>query len=258
MKVYCCQLDIVWENKEENFRKARDLLQTAKPEPGSLCVLPEMFATGFSMNAGAIAEKPGSRTDRFLAQMGSEYQVYLLAGTVVPGPNALGLNQAVAFSPTREEQARYSKIHPFTLGGELANYARGTEISLFEWNGMKVAPFICYDLRFPELFRAATRRGAEMFVVIANWPNRREEHWVTLLQARAIENLAFVVGVNRAGTDPRHAYPGRSLVIDPHGKIIADAGAREGMVFAEINPEVVRDWRRDFPALSDMHWGGNS
>ena len=97
-----------------------------------------------------------------------------------------------------------------------------------------------------------------MFVVIANWPNRREEHWVTLLQARAIENLAFVVGVNRAGADPRHVYPGHSLIIDPHGRIVADAGAKEGIVSAEIDPQVVRNWRRDFPALADMHWRDES
>jgi predicted amidohydrolase len=119
---------------------------------------------------------------------------------------------------------------------------------------MKAAPFICYDLRFPEVFRAAARRGAEIFLVIANWPDRREQHWVTLLQARAIENLAYVVGVNRSGRDPEHVYPGRSMIIDPHGKILADAGGGEAVISAEIDPAEVRNWRRDFPALADMHW----
>jgi predicted amidohydrolase len=111
-------------------------------------------------------------------------------------------------------------------------------------------------LRFPEIFRTAVKRGAEVFVVIADWPNRREHHWVTLLQARAIENLAYVVGVNRAGKDPFHVYPGRSMIVDPHGKILADAGLNEGIVSAEIDPVVVRSWRKDFPALQDIHWNG--
>ena len=93
-----------------------------------------------------------------------------------------------------------------------------------------------------------------MFVVIADWPNKREHHWVTLLQARAIENLAYVIGVNQSGQDPKFVYPGRSLVIDPHGRILTDAGLSEGIVSAEIDPVVVRTWRKDFPALEDMHW----
>jgi predicted amidohydrolase len=254
MKVYCCQTDIAWENKTANFQKVQELLAEAKPEPGSLCVLPEMFATGFSMNSAAIAESPGGPTDQFLKETAAQLDVSLLAGTVAPGPNGLGLNQAAAFSPKGKELVRYSKIHPFTLGGELAHYARGRAIQYFDWHGLRTVPFICYDLRFPELFRAAAARGAELFVVIANWPNRREQHWMTLLQARAIENLAYVVGVNRSGKDPGHVYPGRSLVVDPHGTIIADAGSTENVVSAEIIPEVVRDWRRDFPALKDMHW----
>ena len=119
---------------------------------------------------------------------------------------------------------------------------------------MKVVPFICYDLRFPEIFRTAVRQGAEMFVVIANWPNRREMHWVRLLEARAIENLAYVVGVNRTGKDPKLVYSGRTMIIDPHGTILVEAGDLEGVIAADIDPAAVRNWRRDFPALRDMHW----
>ena len=93
-----------------------------------------------------------------------------------------------------------------------------------------------------------------MFVLIANWPNKREQHWVTLLEARAIENLAYVVGVNRTGKDPQLVYPGRSMVIDPHGKTLVDAGLLECIVSVDITPEVVKAWRRDFPALKDIHW----
>jgi omega-amidase len=259
MKVYCCQFEIAWEDKAENFRKVRALLAGARPEPGSLLVLQEMFSTGFSMNVAGIAEEISPGTEEFVREIATEHQLYVMAGIVRRNQERRGLNQAIVISPQGEELTRYSKIHPFTLGGESANYARGTRIEFFDWHGMKVAPFICYDLRFPEVFRSAvTGSGerAEMFVVIAAWPNRREQHWVTLLQARAIENQAYVVGVNQTGKDPQFVYPGRSMVVDPHGKILVDAGAAEGIISAEVDPLEVRNWRRDFPALADMHWPG--
>lgn len=254
MKVYCCQLDIVWENKPENFRKIRALLQAAKPERGSLLVLPEMFSTGFSMNVAAISEQANPGAENFVREIASEFGLYVVAGIVTEGAAAKGLNQAIVVSPQGAEISRYTKIHPFTKGGELEHYHRGQSIEFFEWGEFKVAPFICYDLRFPEIFRTATRKGAEMFVVIANWPIKREQHWVTLLQARAIENLAYVIGVNRAGTDPNYVYPGRTRIIDPHGTILVEAGAMEGLISADIDRATVRNWRREFRALEDMHW----
>jgi omega-amidase len=254
MKVYCCQLDITWENKPENFRKVREMLKQTAPERGSLFVLPEMFSTGFSMNVAGIAEESNPGTNEFLTDISVEYGLYVVAGLVSRGPDRRGLNEAVVLSPEGEQVCCYAKIHPFTLGGELDNYSRGTQIESFHWAGLKAVPFICYDLRFPEIFRSAVKERAEIFVVIANWPNKREGHWVTLLQARAIENLAYVIGVNRAGKDPQHTYPGRSMIIDPHGKVLADAGAAECIISADIQPEEVTTWRRDFPALEDIHW----
>lgn len=254
MKVYCCQLDIEWENKRANHELVEKLLEVTRPEPGSLVVLPEMFSTGFSMNVAGVAEDDGGPTEGFLSQIARRYSAYVLGGLVTRATDGKGLNEAMVFGPGGERVARYGKIHPFSLGGETEHYSRGDNIVSFDWEGVKAAPFICYDLRFPEIFRSAVRHGAELFVVIANWPSKRERHWVTLLQARAIENLAYVVGVNRAGADPKHIYPGRTMVIDPHGKVMVDAGSAEGIVSAEIDPEVARGWRREFPALTDMHW----
>jgi len=254
MKVYCCQTDIAWENKAENFKRVRALLEQDRPETGSLIVLPEMFSTGFSMNVAGIAEQVVPGAEQFLKDIAADFEAFVIGGIASRGLDRRGLNEALVISPEGQELARYVKIHPFALGGELDNYSRGKTIESFDWHGIKVVPFICYDLRFPEIFRTAVRDGAEMFVVIANWPNKREQHWVTLLQARAIENLAYVVGVNRAGTDPQLIYPGRSMVIDPHGATLVDAGAPEKIVSAEINPATVRSWRRDFPALKDIHW----
>ena len=138
-----------------------------------------------------------------------------------------GRNEAVVFNPEGKLICRYAKIHPFSFGGESKHYAPGTEIVSFQWHDFVAAPFICYDLRFPEVFRIATRRGAHLIAVIANWPAKRVSHWVALLQALAIENQAYVVGVNRVGNDPKLGYPGRSLIVDPQGEIVAEGSDRE-------------------------------
>jgi len=171
----------------------------------------------------------------------------------VPGCEAgRGLNQAVIYKPTGRELARYSKLHPFSYAGETDHYAPGTGIETFACNAFKVAPFICYDLRFPEAFRAATRHGVQLLVVIANWPAARKDHWTSLLKARAIENQSFVIGVNRCGTDPNHAYSGGSQVIDPRGEILENAGSTEGWIEAELDFQKLMDYRNEFPALKDM------
>jgi predicted amidohydrolase len=251
MKLYCVQHDITWENKPANFARVEALLNAAQPEAGSLVLLPEMFATGFSMNASAICEAPGGETEKFLSATAKRFNVSLLGGlAVAAGGNSQ--NQCVAVSPDGAEIARYAKLQPFTLGGESANYQAGKQVVVFPWQGFVVAPFICYDLRFPEHFRAATRRGAQVITVIANWPVRRLGHWVTLLQARAIENQAYVAGVNRCGTDPSLTYNGRSLIVSPGGAILADAGNGESVISAEVNLQELLDYRRELPFLADM------
>ena len=256
MKIYCVQLDIVWENKPANYDRAQKLLAAAKLEPGSLVLLPEMFATGFSMNVPGISEGKSRETEAFLIRAAKEFGVYLLAG-VVNASDGRGRNEAVVYSPEGEELCRYCKMQPFTLGGEAQNYVAGKEIVTFRWQNCLVAPFICYDLRFPELFRAAVRRGAQLFAVIANWPIARIQHWVTLLQARAIENQAYVAGANRCGTDPKLVYNGRSLIVDPHGNILSDAAHAEGAISADVDLKALIAWRADFPALNDMRTDQN-
>jgi predicted amidohydrolase len=252
MNLVCCQLDIVWENKPANHAKVRALLDRAAPRRGSLVALPEMFATGFSMHSAAVSDSHSRQTQEFLARTAADYGVYLLGGVVTEAPDGRGRNECVVFSPEGMEIARYCKLHPFTLGGEAQHYLAGDGICVFACQGFTIAPFICYDLRFPEVFRAAVRRGADLLVVIANWPAPREEHWVTLLKARAIENQAYVAGVNRCGQDPQLPYSGRSLILDPRGHILAEAGGEEGTISAQLDLGALVSYRREFPALSDM------
>ena len=254
VKIYAVQFDLAWEDKAANFAKVRALLAATPPEPGALLVLPEMFATGFSMNLAVTRQGAGREDEAFLASLARAHRAHVLGSVVSPGENGLGRNEAVVFSPDGTLLARYVKIHPFSLGGEAAGHTAGTDIVTFACGGFTVAPFVCYDLRFPEIFRAAAQRGANLFAVIALWPVKRQQHWLTLLQARAIENQAFVIGVNRIGQEPQFSYVGRSVVVDPHGVIIADAGEQERILTAALDAETVHAWRRDFPALRDAHW----
>jgi len=254
MNLFAVQLDCVWEDKPANHARGRALLARTPPAPGSLVVLPETFATGFSLNTAVTRQGEPPEDEQFLASLARELQATVVGGVIGGRAGETPRNEAVAFAPDGALLARYAKIQPFSGGGETACHAAGREIVTFPWAGFTVAPFVCYDLRFPELFRAAVRRGANLFVVIAQWPVKRERHWLALLQARAIENLAYVVGVNRVGRDPQFLYSGRSVVVDPHGFIIADAGERECVLAAALERDVVESWRREFPPLRDMGW----
>jgi len=253
MKVIGVQLDIAWEDAAANHARARRLVETARPEPGDLVVLPEMFATGFSMRARRIAEAPGGPTAQFLGDLARRHRVHIVAGVAVQGPSgARARNEAVWIAPDGACAGRYVKRHPFSISGEDRHYEAGDDLLILDWGGFPACPFICYDLRFPEDFRRAARRGAELFVVIANWPSARAHHWRALLMARAIENQAYVAGVNRCGRDPKNEYAGGSLIVDPQGNIVAEAGGDETVIQATPDRAALLEYRRRFPVLADM------
>lgn len=254
MHVHLVQFDPAWEDKAANHGKIRSLLDVNRPVPGSLVVLPEMFATGFSLNLAATAQTSRLEDEAFLAELAHDHACYVMGGVVSPADAADGRarNLSVTFAPDGARLACYTKLQPFSFGGESQCHIPGAEVVTFPWAGFTVAPLVCYDLRFPEHFRTAAKKGANLMAVIASWPVKRYHHWLTLLQARAIENLAYVIGVNRTGSDPNLKYNGRSIVVSPHGHIIADAGEGEGVVTARLDLSDVTAWREQFPALKDM------
>jgi predicted amidohydrolase len=229
-------------------------LQSAPPIPGSMIVLPEMFATGFSMNAALTTKDEPQKTLSHLSQWATKYQVYIMAGITVLAECGKGKNISITVDPTGEEICRYQKIQTITLAGETESHEQGNRVQHFQWQGFTVSPFICFDLRFPEWFRMASENGTNLFVVIASWPGVRIQHWITLLQARAIENQAYVVGVNRCGDDPNSHMPGRSMVVDPLGNVLVDAGEEEGIVQAKIDMETVMQVREKLPFLKDKRF----
>ena len=253
MNVVAVQFDIAWENKAANFAKVRRLLQQAAPPRDSLVALPEMFATGFTMNTESMAEGYGQQTEQFLAATAQEFGVCIVAGVAMRGRDGKTRNKALVFSPAGVLIAFYAKMRLFTPGGEADHYTPGERPITFDWAGWKVSSFVCYDLRFPELFReAVAAQRPELFVVIANWPEKRIHHWTRLLQARAIENQAYLVGVNRIGSDPFYTYSGRSLIIDPQGDILADAAGAEQCLSARLDLEPLRKYREGLPFLEDL------
>ncbi len=253
MQVVCCQVDTVWQDKAATHARVEALLATSPPPGGALVVLPEQFSTGSSFDLARIAETEDERpSETFLAETAAKLGVYLIGGVVTRGSDGRGRNEAVVLGPDGRQITRYCKMHPFSFSGETEHFESGDRTVVFACHDFQVAPLICYDLRFPEVFRATVRQGAQLFVVIANWPEQRIEHWVTLLRARAIENQAYVVGVNRCGREPQQSYPGRSLVIDPYGQILADPGTQQGVIRADLDLHPLIVYLKRFPALQYM------
>jgi predicted amidohydrolase len=254
MDVACCQFDIAWEDKPANYLRVEAMVAAAGLAPGTLLLLPEMFATGFTMRAEAVAEPVDGPTARFLADLARRHEIFVQGGAAILSEDgSRPRNEALVFGPDGRLLCRYAKMHLFSLAGEHEHYLPGRSPILFSWQEAQVCPAICYDLRFPELFRMAAARGVDLLTVIACWPASREEHWLALLRARAIENQCYVAAVNRCGNDPLGlAYSGRSQILDPRGMLLVDAGSDDGVFRASVDLESQRRYRQKFPALRDI------
>ncbi|MCH2596365.1 MAG: hypothetical protein MKZ95_11265 [Pirellulales bacterium] len=252
MQIVSVQLDMAWQDKAANHEKVRRLRDKTSVGSGAFIILPEMFDTGFSMDIDATAQTASLESETFLRELAREKNAAVMGGVVGPIVDGKASNEAVVFDPAGNCLVRYRKMQLFTPAGEDAKFAAGTGHRLFQWQNVNITPLICYDLRFPELFRPPVQDGAELITVIASWPEVRSEHWVRLLQARAIENQAYVVGVNRCGADPTLTYDGRTVGFDPQGNCLFEADRTEQVVVSKIDIEQARQWRTDFPALNDI------
>lgn len=253
MNIHLVQRPIVWEDPQANFEAIDAAFRAHPPIPGSLVVFAEMFSTGFSFELQTVGEPAEGMSSQFLCRMAKTYDVCTVGSFPHdPQDSGKGLNRLVVFLPDGTLALRYDKIHPFSYGKEAEHYRGGTRLPLFDYQGWTVCPTVCYDLRFPEMYRAATLKGgAEMFLCIANWPTPRRDHWNTLLRARAIENQAVMVGVNRIGKDLLNAYSGDSVIIDARGRDILNLEDRESHEGAAVERNELLDWREKFPALAD-------
>ena len=250
MRVAGLQLDIAWEQPEVNYARIRPWLSVAQAAGARLVVLPEMFPCGFSMAPERVAEDQGGPSTRFLLEAARTHDLYI-AGSVperVQG-SPKPFNTLLLAGPDGS-LTRYRKIHPFTFATEDKHYGAGDAHVTVTIEGLRLTLFVCYDLRFANEFWA-TATATDAYLVVANWPERRREHWTTLLRARAIENQAYVVGINRVGEGDGLVYKGDSRVVDPWGEAIATASGKETLLLAEVDPAVVRQARESFPVLRD-------
>lgn len=251
MKIASIQLDIVWEDKQANLSKAERLIQQAKKDDCDLVVLPEMFNTGFSMNASSIAESVNGKTTQQLCEIAKQNNINLIAG-ITESLDDQFLNIAIFITRDGEVNAKYIKNYPYTPSGESKAYSTGNEQVIFDVDGVSSSLFICYDLRFPELFRKVAKQ-IEIIFIIASWPEIRQDHWESLLKARAIENQCFVVGVNRIGSDANKlAYAGGSHVFDPLGKDLSRGGKNQEYIVTDLDIAEVNKIRRKLPFLEDI------
>ncbi len=249
LRIAGVQHNIIWEDPSSNFDRLRPLIAEAAAD-ADLVILSEMFATGFSMQASRLSEPADGPTEAFLRSQAAEHGVRLAASRPALDPGFdRPVNQFMLVAPDGSVQ-RYAKNHPFSFAGEDQYYDAGPGPTTFEASGVGVAPFICYDLRFATEFWDVAEH-TDLYVVVANWPEARREHWLALLMARAIENQAYVVGINRVGDGDGLRYSGDSRIFSPLGETIAAAGSDEEILRATIDPSVVAETRTTFPFLAD-------
>jgi len=250
MRIAAVQHDIVWEDRDANFERLAPQVARAVGAGAELVLLTETFSTGFSMTPG-IGEPEGGPSARFLADRAAEHGVWV-GGTCpeIAAGEELPYNSFVLAGPDGSVH-RYRKLHPFTHAGEHERFRAGEKPVTVEVGGLRITPFICYDLRFADVFwRAAPE--TDVYLVPANWPSPRRAHWQTLLQARAIENQAYVVGCNRVGTagdGTEHA--GDSRIVSPMGESLATASGVETIVLADVDADDVTATRDRLRFLPD-------
>jgi predicted amidohydrolase len=283
VRIAALQSDIVWEDPAANFARLEPWIRSAAASGARLLALPEMYACGFSMATERIGEDVDGPSTRFLREQAERHGLWI-AGSLPErcsspprpprgrcsspprpprgrcsspprpprgrsGSSGKPHNTLVLAGPGGEVH-RYHKIHPFSFAGEDQHYEAGRDFVTVPIEGVRFTLFICYDLRFADEFWA-TAHGTDVYLVVANWPEPRRHHWQTLLLARAIENQAYVVGVNRVGTGGKLVYTGDSRIVDPMGRVLAAAAEQETLLLADLDAAVVEETRRALPFLPD-------
>lgn len=250
MNIGLIQYSPSWENKKGSKESVNRLL-TKINSASSLLIFPELTLTGFTMRSKRFAESIDGDTFAYFASLAKEYNTNILAGFIEQDGNRY-FNTVIHLNRKGELVSRYRKVHPFSYTGENRHYHSGEKPVVTIIDGMKFGLSVCYDLRFPELYRYYARERVSVIINIANWPEQRIEHWYALLKARAIENQAYVIGTNRIGKDKANAYPGWSSVFHPSGKELICLPNKECIHIISISADEVNEIRKNYPFLEDM------
>lgn len=245
------QTKLHWENKEANLQMLEEKIKSIQ-HPTQVVVLPEMFSTGFSMQPELLAEDMNGSTVEWMKRIAAEKKV-ILAGSIIIQEDGKFFNRLIWMLPNGQH-AHYDKRHLFAFAGEDAHYTAGNKRLIASVNGIKIHLQVCYDLRFPVWARQQTNNSPEydVLIYVANWPERRKHAWRTLLQARAIENQCYVIGVNRVGDDGNGIYhSGNSMVVDAMGEVLYEKEHEEDVHTITLSKDKLEEIRHKLPFLKD-------
>jgi predicted amidohydrolase len=249
LKITVFQGYLFWENIDKNLQNITIRLTNIR-EKTDLIVLPEMFTTGFTTNAQPLAEKMNGKTMQWMLSVAKQYDC-VVTGSLIIEENKKYYNRLIWMRPDGSFE-QYDKRHLFGLGKEHENFTAGSKKLITDLKGWRVFPAICYDIRFPVWLRNTPEQSYDLSIFIASWPEKRILHWRALLMARAIENQAYVVGVNRVGHDGHEVYhPGDSACISPNGDIIYNKREDEDLYTFTISADELAKTRRALPFLKD-------
>ncbi|MDI6718014.1 MAG: nitrilase-related carbon-nitrogen hydrolase [Methanomicrobiales archaeon] len=250
VRVCIAQFAFAWEDPDRALVRAEGMVRQAAERGAALIAFPEQFATGWSPRSAHSAEGIDGRIVSTLRRYAGEYGIAIL-GSFPEAGHPLPRNTCVAIGADGALLGTYAKIHLFSPGGEPAHYAAGERLLLFTVGGVRFGVAICYDLRFPELFRLYAEAGAECVLVPAAWPCSRIEAWELLLRVRALENQFYAGGINGSGETPVDRYCGGSVAADPVGSVLVRGGAGEEQLDFSVDPAAVARTRRRMPVERD-------
>ena len=252
LRVALAQIDIQFGDPDANYAQVQTAVERAADQAVDVVVLPEMWNTGYALKRlNVLADDEGQRTQKLLSTLAKRFKVNIVGGSVAVARDGHYYNEMLVVNRQGALLSRYDKVHRFGLMAEDQYITAGQSENLFPIDDVPAMGVICYDIRFPEWLRKMAAQGPKVIFVSAEWPTVRLPQWRLLLQARAIENQAFVVAVNRVGSDPDNNFGGQSLVIDPLGQIQAIAGAHAQLVTAKLDLAQVDTVRGQIPVFED-------
>lgn len=252
LTVSLAQIDIALGDPVTNLAKVKDWVAEAARRKSDLVVLPELWSTGYDLERSQeLSSTMETGLVREIATLATKHKIWILGSTLVSTGENAPTNRAILFDAVGEALATYDKIHLFGLMDEDRHLSPGQSLSLTETPWGKAGLAICYDLRFPEMFRSYALAGAAMILLPTEWPYPRDAHWRTLLRARAIENQLYVIACNRVGEDRNNRFCGRSAIIDPWGETVIEAGDTEILLTTTIDLAAVADIRQRIPVFAD-------
>lgn len=248
MIIGIAQINITWEDCTENMKKVEDFVRKASEDKVELILFPEMTLTGFTMDINKLFLSEDEIIS-WIKKVAKDSNINIGLGFAIK-VDEKGKNKYAVISKEGKVLSMYTKIHPFSYGGENDKYYSGDEICICTINEFKITSFICYDLRFPEIFQIASKE-AQIITVAASWPKSREQHWITLLKARAIENQCYVIGINRVGTGDGLQYNGASIFVSPSGEILNEINSEEALIIMDLEIGKIREVKDRFDIKKD-------